>query len=223
MERIRVEGIESAYGKHRVLKGVSFSAEAGEGVGFVGANGCGKSTLLSILAGLKKADGGQILFDGQKAEERLFVRYTGYVPQESNLIPELTVWDNLLLWYDDKEQLKKELTEGILPAMGIEQMRGMRVSKLSGGMHKKVSIACALAGKPPILLLDEPGAALDLPGKAELRGYLAAYKAAGGTVLIATHEETDLELCDRVYALRDGTCHEIDKTFRGEELMARLR
>ena len=92
MERICATGIESAYGRKKVLKGVNLSAEAGQCVGIVGANGCGKSTLLNILAGLRRADRGMIAFDGavadciaekrqrrQKDGEQLFIRYTGYV------------------------------------------------------------------------------------------------------------------------------------------------
>lgn len=92
-----VTGIESAYGRKKVLQGVSLAAETGQCVGLVGANGCGKSTLLGILAGLRRPDAGSILFDGRPAAEKDLIRCTGYVPQESNLIGELSVMDNLLL------------------------------------------------------------------------------------------------------------------------------
>ncbi len=102
MERICASGIESAYGRKKVLNKVNLSADAGQCVGIVGANGCGKSTFLNILAGLRSADKGMIAFDGKPAQgkqgSRLFREYTGYVPQESNLIEELSVRDNLLLW-----------------------------------------------------------------------------------------------------------------------------
>lgn len=222
MERIRAAGIESAYGRRRVLRGVDLSVEAGQCAGIVGANGCGKSTLLNILAGLRRADRGAVFFDGKAAEGRqrreLFLQYTGYVPQESNLIPELSVGDNLLLWYADKALLERELSQGFLHVLGLDRMVCLKAGKLSGGMKKRVSIGCAMAGNPPVLLLDEPGAALDLPGKAEVRRYLEFYKKAGGTMLIATHEESELDLCDRVYALTEGRCKEIDRTLRGEAL-----
>lgn len=235
MERICATGIESAYGRKKVLRGVDLSAGAGQCVGIVGANGCGKSTLLNVLAGLRRADKGMIAFDGvvadfvtqerrrpPKGSEALFMRYTGYVPQENALIPELSVRDNLLLWYEDGEVLERELAEGFLRILGLSEICSQRAGKLSGGMKKKVSIGCALAGNPPVLLLDEPGAALDLPGKAKVREYLQRYRDMGGTVLIATHEETELDICDKLYALKDGQCQEIDSSLRGGALLSRI-
>lgn len=226
MERILASGIESAYGRKTVLAGVDIAADAGQCVGIVGANGCGKSTLLNILAGLRDAKAGDIFFDGQRAQGRnagrLFQGYTGYVPQENNLIPELSVRDNLLIWYRDRQLLARELQEGFLKVLGVDGMLSMKAGKLSGGMKKRVSIGCALAGNPPILILDEPDAALDLPGKADIRSYLILYKQRGGTILLATHEESDLDICDKIYALKGGRSKEIDRTLRGEELLKRM-
>lgn len=220
MERIRVTDIQSAYGKKQVLTGVSLFANPGQCVGLVGANGCGKSTLLNILAGLRKADAGDILFDGAPVNKKQqFIRYTGYVPQESNLIEEVSVWDNLLLAYGNREVLEKQLENGFLKYLGLKEMCSLKAGKLSGGMKKRVSIGCAMATNPPILLLDEPGAALDLPGKGEVRKYLELYKSKGGTILIASHEESELDLCDKIYALSDGKSREIDKTLRGDALI----
>ncbi|MDE5679619.1 MAG: ABC transporter ATP-binding protein, partial [Lachnospiraceae bacterium] len=190
---------------------------------------------LNILAGLRRADKGMIAFDGvaadcvvqgrqrpPKGSGQLFIHYTGYVPQESTLIPELSVRDNLLLWYGDREVLERELAEGFLYMLGLSELCSQKVGKLSGGMKKKVSIGCALAGHPPILLLDEPGAALDLPGKAKIREYLQRYKGMGGTVLLATHEETELDICDKLYALKEGRCREIDVSLRGAALLTQI-
>ncbi len=220
MERIQAVNIISSYGKKRVLCGVNLSAGAGQCVGIVGTNGCGKSTLLNILSGLHRADAGEIYFDGNKTQGRKgFVDHVGYVPQENNLIPELSVMDNLRLWYKDANALRQSIDQGFLKALGIDSMCRLKAGKLSGGMRKRVSIGCALSGNPPILILDEPDAALDLPGKAEIRKYLGMYKQMGGTILIATHDEADLALCDRIYALNRGTSVEIDRSLRGEALL----
>ena len=113
MDRLHITGLKSAYGRHQVLQDVNLTVQQGQIIGIVGANGCGKSTFLQILAGLRTPDDGSIYLDGQQVKGRagrsLLLRYMGYVPQESNLIPELSVRDNLLLWYRDKYRLKKEL------------------------------------------------------------------------------------------------------------------
>ena len=180
MDRLHITGLKSAYGRHQVLQDVNLTVQQGQIIGIVGANGCGKSTFLQILAGLRTPDDGSIYLDGQQVKGRagrsLLLRYMGYVPQESNLIQELSVRDNLLLWYRDKYRLKKELEEGFLHTLGVQQMCSMRAQNLSGGMKKRVSIGCALTESPVILLLDEPNAALDLPAKEQIREYLLQYR-----------------------------------------------
>lgn len=227
MDRICASGIKCGYKNKSVLTGVCLSAGAGQCIGIVGANGSGKTTLFQVLSGLKKPEEGTISFDGVKAEGKLrhelFIRYTGYVPQEDNLISELTVYDNLLLWYESLEKIQKAEQEGVLRILSIGRMYDLKVKSLSTGMKKRVSIACALSGSPSILLLDEPDASLDLLSKAELREYLQLYKQAGGTVILATHDETQLEICDKVYSLLQGKCTEIDRTLRGKELMYELQ
>ena len=226
MERMLAKDIVSGYGRRTVLCGVHLTANAGECIGIVGENGCGKSTLLNILAGLRTPKSGGIYFDGQKASGhsgiKIFRQYIGYVPQDSNLIPELSVWDNLLIWYQNKGLLEHEINEGFLKVLGIDHMVRLKAGRLSGGMKKRVSIGCALAGRPPVLILDEPDAALDLLGKADIRSYLVMYREIGGTILLATHEEVDLDICDRVYVLKGGLCKEIDREVRGEKLLMQL-
>ena len=131
MERLKTVDITSSYGRKKVLCGVDIAAAAGQCVGIVGTNGCGKSTLLNILAGLRRADKGEIYFDGNRAQGReFFIRYVGYVPQESNLIPELSVMDNLRLWYQDAGMLRQSLEQGFLRALGVERMCRMKARRL---------------------------------------------------------------------------------------------
>lgn len=226
MERVLISNVESSYGSKKVLRDINICAKQGECVGIVGANGSGKSTLLNILSGLRLKYKGNIYFDGQlvthKNAKKMFISYIGYVPQENNLISELSVKDNLLIWYQDKKCLEYEVNKGFLNKLGIREMYNIKVNKLSGGMKKRVSIACAMAGNPSILILDEPGAALDLPGKDDIRKYLVMYKQMGGTVIIATHEESDLDICDKIYALSKGESREIDKCLRGDDLLKEI-
>ncbi|MBQ6806265.1 MAG: ATP-binding cassette domain-containing protein [Lachnospiraceae bacterium] len=221
---IEIDNLSIAYGKKQILDGLSLSAERGECIGIVGPNGCGKSTLLSTMAGVLRPKTGSINYYGKDAlaNRKVFAKMVGYVPQENPLLPELSVYDNLRLWYPNKKELEGELEEGFLQVLGISEFIKMSVSKLSGGMKKRVSIGIAMAGMPPILILDEPSAALDLVCKEDIKRYLQIYLERKGTVIITTHEESELSLCDSLYVMKDGKLHQIDKTLRGELLTARF-
>lgn len=224
MKMIEIENLTSAYGKKKVLHGVSLYAERGECIGIVGPNGCGKSTLLSVMAGVLKPSSGKLFYYGKNALKNrvVFQKMTGYVPQENPLMPELSVYDNLRLWYPDKTELAKELEDGFLQILGIPAFLKMPVSKLSGGMKKRVSIGIALSGLPPVLILDEPSAALDLVCKEDIRRYLQIYLERKGTVVITTHEESELSLCSSLYVMKDGKLEGVDRTLRGKELTERF-
>lgn len=219
---VDITNLSGGYGRRQILKNLTLQVERGECTAIAGPNGCGKSTLLSIMAGTMKPTGGSIRYFGYDtlAGKSVFRRMTGYVPQENPLMPELNVYDNLRLWYPDKQTLEKELEEGFLHVLGIPDFVKMRADRLSAGMQKRVNIGIALAGMPPILLLDEPAAALDLIGKEEIGRYLSLYLQKKGTIVIATHEEQELALCDHVYVMKTGELHEVDKTLRGKGLTA---
>lgn len=203
---IQLEHIQKSYRRKPVLTDVCLNASGGTCIGILGSNGCGKSTLLSVLAGVLRQDGGRFLCDGKDLFEdpALRARLVGYVPQGTPLIEELTARDNLRLWYS-KEQMERELTDGVLNMLGVDEFLKTPVSKMSGGMKKRLSIGCAMAGRPPILLLDEPTAALDLVCKEQIARYLESYKRSGGLLLLTTHDATELSLCDRWYILKNGT------------------
>lgn len=222
---IQAESIRKSY-RNPVLKEVTFSAEKGDCIGILGTNGCGKSTLLSVLAGASKADGGKLSFFGQDAfaDKTLFSKYVAYVPQENPIIEELSVKDNLKLWYSCSEQSLEEAMKVGLPAQfGLDQISRMPAGKLSGGMKKRLSIAGALANQAPILILDEMGASLDLVCKEELRQYLSEYKKQGGMIIMTTHEEEEMDLCNILYALVDGSLISLSADIRGQELTKILK
>lgn len=213
MSLIEVKSVAKKYGRHEVLKDVSFYANTGECVGIVGANGCGKSTLLKILSGSIKPDSGSLVYDGADPLKnvKIFERLIGYVPQEDPLMTQLSVMDNLKFWYcDSSRSLKNDLINGAPAMLGISAYADKRVDRLSGGQKKRLSIACALAKQPPVLIMDEPGASLDIVCKEDIKNYLQRYMQSGGTVILTSHEQTELELCSRMYLLKNGTMHELD-------------
>lgn len=212
---ISIAHISKRYKQKKVLKDICLEAAGGQCIGILGANGSGKSTLLSILAGVLRRDGGSFTVDGQDlfSDPGLRSRCVGFVPQGTPLLEELTAWDNLLLWYD-RATLKQELQAGVLQKLGIDEFLKVPVNKMSGGMKKRLSIGCAVAGRPPILLLDEPTAALDLACKERIADYLRQYKRAGGLLLLTTHDVLELTLCDRWYIIKDGVLQPF--TFTGD-------
>lgn len=208
---IVIRHISKSYKKQSVLRDISFQVSSGECIGILGGNGSGKSTLLSILGGIQNADSGELLLRRRlpAGEENLFrnrkkrAAIVGYVPQEPPLLEELSARDNLLLWYD-KQSIQQELEDGVLAMLGIDAFLKVPVSKMSGGMKKRLAISCATAGSPQLLLLDEPSAALDLICKERIANYLKDYKSRGGAVILATHDIQELELCDRLFILKNG-------------------
>lgn len=202
---MKIECMCKKYKEKIVLNDVSLSIDKETCVGILGGNGSGKSTLLSIIAGVQKADKGEISIEGQNLlrDRKLRETQIGYVPQGNPLYEELTAWDNLRLWYD-KKTLKKDLADGVLAMLGIDEFLHLPVSKMSGGMKKRVSIGCSVANHPKVLLLDEPSAALDLVCKEKIYQYIDLFKKSGGRVILATHEITEIALCDKCYILKNG-------------------
>ncbi len=208
------------HGKKQVLKNVNFTLKKGECIGIIGANGSGKSTLLSILAGVRKPDSGQLLLQGKdlflKENKSLFRRFSGYVPQENPLIEELSVFDNLRLWYPDKKSLKDNLETGVLSEFGFGEYIKTPVSKLSGGLKKRVSIACAIAEDPDILIMDEPTQALDMICKKDILDYMEICKKNGKSIIFTTHDETEFRICDKLFILHAGGLQEVPPDRTGD-------
>ena len=221
--KTEIKNISKSFGRKKVLDNVCIEAVSGECIGILGTNGSGKSTLFSILTGILKSDGGDFLCDGESLFKNVGKRseLVGFVPQSTPLIEELSALDNLRLWYT-KEGIKKELDDGVLGMLGIDAFLKTTVSKMSGGMKKRLSIGCAVAHKPKILLLDEPGAALDIICRERICSYIRQFKKDGCTVLIATHDTTEFELCDKMYIIKDTKASEYSYDGNIHHLVGRL-
>ena len=202
---LEIRQICKSFGRQQVLKDVNMTVQDGECVGIAGANGAGKSTLLEIIAGGIRPDAGEIYLNGEPVSGAALAAGIGFVPQENPLFEELSVKDNLELWYEGKKDvIERDMEEGTLSVLGISSFYNKRVSRLSGGMKKRLSIACALAGEPELLVLDEPGAALDIEAKSAIIRYLKEYAGEGHSVVIASHEIPELKMCDRLYGIKNS-------------------
>ncbi len=205
---IEVHHVSKKFGKKQILNDISFEVKAGERVVIVGKNGSGKTTLLRIMAGIIKADVGDIKYFNEKTKSngKVFRKYCGYVPQENPLMDELTVSDNLKLWSQNNEVKKK-----IIERFELQDMLKMQVGKLSGGMKRRLSIACALLSEPKILILDEPTTALDLYFKDDIMHWLKAFQNDGGVVLMTSHDSTEILNADRCLLMSAGQLLELKK------------
>ncbi len=217
-----VKNISFSYRSHKILDHLSFQVPRGAGVAILGSNGCGKSTLLSILAGVRHAAGASMTFEDQDLflNPHAMKKAVGYVPQTDPLIPEATVWDNLYIWFQGKrKEFHAALESPAVSSLGLKDFLKKPVRSLSGGMRKRAALGLALINSPDILILDEPAAALDLVYKYEIRDYLASFHEAGGTLLLATHDEEDLDIIDHIFLLQQGKLIPADPTLRGKELL----
>lgn len=207
---IEVKNISKRY-RNTVLDDISFTAEKGQCVGIIGANGCGKTTLLSIMAGVNKAQSGKIYYNNELADRKsVFKKYIAYVPQENPLIDELTTKDNLLLWLGSNRKIKDGFENGVLKDLGIDEFLNKQVNELSGGMKRRLSIGISLSNNASIMLLDEPGSALDIYGKQEVNSYISNYVKNGGTVVMSTHDRDEIDLCTKLYKIEDGILKECE-------------
>ena len=211
---IKISSVCKKYGKHTILDNISINIHPGECVGIIGANGSGKTTLLSIIAGFLKPESGSISINDKKLSfsSDILLGYISYVPQENPLMEELSALDNLRLWYTGASlNLEEELDHGILKMLGISDFLNKRVSRLSGGMKKRLSIGIALADNPSLLIMDEPSAALDLECKKLIRDYIKSFTRNSGSVLLVSHDEPELSICDKLFLLKDSSLTEISQ------------
>jgi len=192
---LRVHGIGKRYGSRDALHEVSFSAHAGEMVAVIGPNGAGKTTLLSILAGAQSPSAGTV---------DCVAREIGWVPQQSALYSKLSVLENLRLFARLERVADPDATIArMLEQTGLAERADERVQRLSGGNRQRVNVAVGLIADPPVLVLDEPSAALD-PGQRERLWQFIGERAGDGTsVVFSTHMLHEAQLfANRVIVLR---------------------
>ncbi len=196
------------------LRGVDLSVEPGEFVAVMGPSGCGKSTLLHLLAGLDRPTEGEVLLDGRRLNDLnesqravLRRRTVGFVFQAYNLIPNLTVADNvdlpgLLAGRPPAEVARKR--DELLAALGLADKADAFPGQLSGGQQQRVAIARALINAPTVLLADEPTGNLDSRSGNEVLTLLRQFNAQGQTIVLVTHDPKVASFAERVIFMRDG-------------------
>ena len=197
--------ITKAYHGRTVLEGVSFALPAGHCLGVTGRNGSGKSTLLRILAQVDAPDGGDILFGGRSIlkDKRFLRRSLGYVPQNCDLMPDLTARQQLELW-QAACGCRGPLPADVAELLEFSELERVKIGEMSGGMHRRVSIAMALCTRPEILVMDEATAGLDSRFREGLLIWLEDYMRKGGRLIWCSHlAEENARLCGTLLPLSE--------------------
>ena len=220
MPAVSFQNVSKTYagerGTLRALDGVAFDIQPGEFFGLLGPNGAGKTTLISILAGLTRASGGAVRVMGHDvvADYRAARRSLGIVPQELVFDPFFSVRETLRIqsgyfgvrhndaWIDE-----------LLHELGLADKAGANMRQLSGGMKRRVLVAQALVHRPPVIVLDEPTAGVDVELRQTLWQFIARLNREGHTVLLTTHYLEEAEaLCSRIAMLKLGRVVALDRT-----------
>ena len=218
-----IDEVRKSYGSLQALKGVSFSIRRGEFFGLLGPNGAGKSTLISIIAGLSRASSGKIAVLGHDtvSDFRQARRRLGVVPQELVFDPFFNVVDMLRIqagYYGCGEEVWPWIDE-MLERLDLKAKRDVSMRALSGGMKRRVLIAQALVHKPPVVILDEPTAGVDVELRRTLWTFMRDLHAKGTTVVLTTHYlEEAQEMCSRIAILDKGEIKALETT---PQLLAR--
>ncbi|MBQ9014647.1 MAG: ABC transporter ATP-binding protein [Firmicutes bacterium] len=213
-----LKDVTKSYGENenrtQVLRGISFGLEHGKICVLLGPSGSGKSTLLNIIGGIETVDGGSVSIDGDTIEhmnEKALSKYRrthlGYVFQSYNLIPNLTVQENIEVGaYLSDQPLQ---LEELMKTLGLWEHRDKTPNQISGGQQQRTAIGRAIIKNPDILLCDEPTGALDYKTSKEILALIEEVNQKyGTTVMLVTHNDAIKEMADRVVILRDGQIRE---------------
>jgi len=206
---VRTEGLTKRFGQLVAVDNLSFSAQRGEILGIVGPDGAGKSTMLRMLAGVLAPDAGEMEVAGAdvvRNPEQVKSRIS-YMPQHFGLYEDLTVTQNIRFYADIFEVSstdRRRREQQLLDASGMSAFKGRLAGQLSGGMKRKLGIACALIHTPQVLLLDEPTTGVDPVSRRELWAILYSLVFEGVTVIVSTAYLDEAERCQRLLLMHRG-------------------
>ncbi|MUM78092.1 ATP-binding cassette domain-containing protein [Pseudodesulfovibrio sp. F-1] len=213
---VEVRGLAKRFGEVQAVRQVDFSVEPGELFGFLGPNGAGKTTTINMLTGLARPDAGSIVIDGIDCvgRPRAAQHLIGVVPDESNLSPEMTGFDNLCFCaalYGIRKAQRRERARELLDVFGLGKAADRKFGGYSKGMKRKLTIAAGMIHRPRILFLDEPTTGIDVASARQLRQLVADLHADGTTVFLTTHYIEEAErLCDRIAFIVAGRIVRVD-------------
>jgi len=209
-ELLQVQGLRKSYGERNAVANVSFSVGAGQVLGLLGPNGAGKSTMVAMICGLTTPDAGTVRVAGltMADDETAYKRRIGLVPQELALFEDLPAQANIELFgalYGLPKRLVQQRAAQVLALVGLTERSRDKPATFSGGMKRRLNIACALVHDPDVLLLDEPTAGVDPQSRHAIFDNLEALKRAGKALVYTTHYMEEAErLADHILVIDHG-------------------
>ncbi|MFD6390621.1 ABC transporter ATP-binding protein [Nocardia sp. NPDC060259] len=200
---IQVDGLTVKRGKRTVLHELTLHIPRGSITGLLGPSGCGKTTLLRSIVGTQIVESGTVTVLGDPAGSAGLRRRVGYVTQAPSIYPDISVRENVAyyaaLYGRDRDDIESALT-----SVGLREYADQLGDQLSGGQETRASLACALVGKPELLVMDEPTVGLDPVLRVELWKQFRELAAAGTTLLVSSHVMDEADHCDRLLLMREG-------------------
>jgi lipooligosaccharide transport system ATP-binding protein len=212
---IEIRNLKKSYGEQTVVKGVTFDVPKGQCFGLLGPNGAGKTTLLRMLSGSTRVQEGELFILGLSIQSSLreIKSRVGVVPQGDGLDPELTVFENLLVfsrYLGFKKTAAEDRIHELLKSVALDDRADQLVETLSGGMKRKLAFIRALLGDPELLILDEPTVSLDPQARMWAWNFLRSQREQGRTMILTTHNMEEAELlCQQVALINKGKLIEL--------------
>ena len=204
-QAVAARGVRKRFGALDALNGLDLTVDAGEIVGLLGPNGSGKTTFIRAVAGLLRIDGGEITVLDTSPREAVSAGRVGYMTQAPALYPELSVEENLAFFAALRgERNARASIDQALAVVNLEDRRRSPVATLSGGLRQRASLAVALLGAPPLLLLDEPTVGVDPAQRREFWSYFRELAGRGAAIVVSSHVIDEAERCDRLALIRAG-------------------
>ncbi|MDD5936145.1 MAG: ABC transporter ATP-binding protein [Clostridiales bacterium] len=209
-ELLNVRNLRKQYGEKLVVEDVSYVVNSGEIVGLIGPNGAGKSTMIKILADVEEKTDGEILFHKASIANQVkkYKSKLGIVPQDIAIYEDLSAYDNVKFFcslYGYKKQEVKERAQEALEFVGLWERRKEMPGKFSGGMKRRLNIACSIAHSPELLIMDEPTVGIDPQSRNHIMESIKKLNAKGTTVIYVSHYMEEIEeICNRIIIMDHG-------------------
>ncbi|MBA3876539.1 MAG: ABC transporter ATP-binding protein [Anaerolinea sp.] len=201
---IEAEGLHKTFGSIHAVDGIDLALQPNRVYGLLGPNGSGKTTLIRLIAGLARATAGEARILGTRMPSRPMLRRIGYMPQAEALYPELSVRENVAFFARLEGAVSNDAIDRVLELVELGDRRGTPAMHLSGGMRRRLSLACTLVHEPPILFLDEPTVGVDPALRVQFWAHFRRLAAAGTTILVASHVMDEADRCDELLFVRSG-------------------